>query len=169
MSFRKRNTPVSSAVPSATPAGSSPSSTTSLTPTRSPPDPSIRPSTIDGRPVTSTGAASLDSLLGGHGGIALGNSILLEETGTTDYTGLLLRYYAAEGVVQGHDVIVVGMNEAWGRELPGLAKVQEGVKEGHEEEKEKMKIAWRYEGLGEFQGSALASRGAYVYQCQAIC
>lgn len=56
--------------------------------------------------------------------------------------------------MQGHVVHVVGMGEAWGRELPGLSergedgkRVRSSEKEG---EKERMKIAWRYEGLGVF-------------------
>ena len=48
--------------------------------------------------VTSTGTASLDGLLGGHSGLALGNSLLIEESGTTDFAGALLKYYAAEGI-----------------------------------------------------------------------
>jgi elongator complex protein 4 len=65
----------------------------------------------------------------------------------------LLRYYAAEGVVQGHVVHVVGVGEQWGRELPGLVGTA-GDKVDKEAEvavdKERMKIAWRYEKLGEF-------------------
>ena len=70
----------------------------------------------------------------------------------TDFAGALLRYYAAEGVVQGHVVHVVGMGEGWGRELPGLVGGS-GVDGGREEgEGGKMKIAWRYERLGEVGG-----------------
>lgn len=66
--------------------------------------------------------------------------------------------------MQGHRVCVVGVGEQWGRELPGL--VGGGGREGEggkavEKEKEKMKIAWRYERLGEFGAGAGAtgSRG----------
>ncbi|KAL9109888.1 MAG: hypothetical protein Q9187_008115 [Circinaria calcarea] len=107
--------------------------------------PGVRPSALDGRPTTSTGTPSLDGLLAGHAGLALGNSILLEESGTTDYAGTLLRYYAAEGVVQGHQVHVVGVGEQWGRDLPGLVGTAEGEernKVGGVEDREKMKIAW---------------------------
>jgi elongator complex protein 4 len=87
----------------------------------------------------------------------------VEEEGTTDYGGALVRFYAAEGVVQGHRVHVVGVGEGWGRGLPGLsekdgkkrvkaegagAKKETGV--GADAAAERMKIAWRYEGLGEF-------------------
>ena len=81
--------------------------------------PGVRPSTIDGRAVTSTGTSSFDDLLAGHGGLAVGCSLLIEENGTTDYAGALLKFYAAEGLLQGHHVHVVALPEQWGRELPG--------------------------------------------------
>jgi elongator complex protein 4 len=155
MAFRKRNTALSRA-----PADSDapiPSSAPSVQPP-APTPPGTRPSPIDGRPTTSTGTPSLDGILAGHAGFPLGTSILIEESGTTDYAGALLRFYAAEGVVQGHKVHVVGMSEVWGRELPGLSEDRGGSarKEG-KERAEKMKIAWRYEGLGQFE----SSRGAF--------
>ena len=155
MSFRKRN--VGLAGPSSTPA--SPQSP----PVTHPIIPGVRPSPLDGRPTTSTGTQTLDDILAGHAGLALGNSLMIEENGTTDFAGALLRYYAAEGVVQGHKVHVVGIGEHWGRELPGL--VGAGGAAGHESEagttvdKEKMKIAWRYQRLGEFGAGTAGSRG----------
>ena len=79
------------------------------------------------------------------------------ESSTTDYAGALLRFYVAEGVVQGHQVHVVGMNEAWGRELPGLSEDRDDRKREGKERAEKMKIAWRYEGLGQFESARGAS------------
>ncbi|KAK6596184.1 paxneb protein [Botrytis cinerea] len=101
------------------------------------PIPGIRPSPLDGRPTTSTGIRSLDSILAGHAGLALGTSLLLEESGTTDF------------------------GARWGRELPGM-----GVAEGSSSKKDaeskaaddKMKIAWRYERLGEFGASGARER-----------
>jgi hypothetical protein len=82
---------------------------------------------------------------------------LIEESGTTDYAGALLRFYAAEGVVQGHKVHVVGMGEVWGRELPGISEDKGDERRRESKERaEKMKIAWRYEGLGQFE----SARGA---------
>ena len=127
-----------------------------------PSTPGVRPSPHDGRPTTSTGTPTLDLLLAGHAGLALGNSLLLQEVGTTDFAGALLRYYAAEGVVQGHEVHVVGLGERWGRELPGLTGVAvegNGQDEGKSDVQEKMKIAWRYERLGEFGAGVAGSRG----------
>lgn len=112
--------------------------------------PGVRPSPLDGRLTTSTGTHSLDSLLSGHAGLALGTSLLVEENGTTDFSGALVRYYAAEGLVQGHHVHVLGMNEAWGRELPGLGSESSSRRVERQGGEDKMKIAWRYERLGEF-------------------
>ena len=117
----------------------------------------VRPSPLDGRPTTSTGTQSLDNVLGGYAGLALGNSLLIEENGTTDFAGVLLRYFAAEGIAQGHNVHVVGVGERWGRELPGIIDTV-GIDDQRGPDiavdKEKMKIAWRYERLGEFGAGA---------------
>lgn len=167
MSFRKRNIGISSNS-SRSPSSSishlgddkvisSATSTKPLAPT-----PGIRPSPLDGRPTTSTGTPSLDAVLAGHAGLALGNSLLIEELGTTDYAGALLRYYAAEGLVQGHMVHVVGVGEQWGRELPGLvgaADTHNETDSANKEKKGRMKIAWRYERLGEFGSGAAGPRG----------
>lgn len=120
--------------------------------------PGVRPSPIDGRPTTSTGTSSLDSLLAAHAGLPLGTSLLVEENGTTDYAGALLRYFAAEGLVQGHHVHVVGLREKWGRELPGLVGSAE-KEERSQRAEDRMKIAWRYERLGQFEAGVSSSRG----------
>jgi elongator complex protein 4 len=143
MSFRKRNIVVSS-------PGNSPQSSSSA---EKDPVPGIRPSPIDGRLTTSTGTRSLDALLAGHAGLALGTSLLIEESGATDFGGILLRYFAAEGIVQGHTVHVLGMNEAWGRDLPGFTGAKEATSNSDDQKgisADRMKIAWRYERLGEF-------------------
>lgn len=142
MSFRKRNTPLSTAS-----FAQSPTSTLL---------PGTRPSPQGGRTVTSTGTPSLDGLLGGFGGLPLGTSLLIGESGTTDNASALLRYYAAEGLVQGHVLHVVGVGREWTRMLPGLVGVADGrtrkqENEGGDSENEmreageQMKIAWRYE------------------------
>ena len=171
MSFRKRNIGLVHAS-SRTPQGRSPGD-----PERSSPQtigaigtqcsPGVRPSPVDGRPTTSTGTQTLDGVLAGHHGLALGNSLLIEESGATDYAGTLLRYYASEGVVQGHRVHVVGVGEQWGRDLPGLAGIapsSEDKETTPSRDEEKMKIAWRYEKLGEFgAGAANARGGIFLY------
>ncbi|KAI5778659.1 paxneb superfamily protein [Geopyxis carbonaria] len=102
---------------------------------------------------------SLDSLLAGHSGLALGCSLLIEEPGTTDYGGALLRYYAAEGIMQSHTVTVVGFSESWVRSLPGVTGDASLEKpSARPAEGERMKIAWRYERLGEFGSGIGGSR-----------
>lgn len=145
MSFSKRNVPLQRT--------SQPSAWNARTPSAS--SPGVRPSPVTGHPTISTGCSSLDGLLAANAGLALGQSLLIEENGTTDYGSTLLRCYAAEGVLQGHHVYVVGMGEAWGRELPGAV---EGVHErsaasrvpaaAAESDADKMRIAWRYERMG---------------------
>lgn len=75
--------------------------------------------------------------------------MLMTESGATDFSGVLLKCYAAEGLVQGHHVHVVGMDESWQAELPGLSPetyVTE-VNDEHALEEKRMSIAWRYQGL----------------------
>ena len=127
--------------------------------------PGTRPSPVDGRLTTSTGTPTLDALLAGHAGLALGHGILLEENGTTDYAGSLLKYYAAEGIVQGHVLHVVAVREGWTRELPGLVGGTDNKAESSSTSRDpdRMKIAWRYENLGRF-GEGSGSRGVCICQ-----
>ena len=161
MAFRKRNVGI----------GRQPASPASpITPEAPTPIdqlPGVRPSPLTSHPVTSTGAPSIDGLLGGHSGLALGSSLLIGEHDTTDFAGALLRYYAAEGILQGHMVHVVGVGEGWTRELPGLADArylrkqeQEKVTDTDKAAQDRMKIAWRYERLGQ-----AGERGA----CACVC
>ncbi|POR37411.1 Uncharacterized protein TPAR_02393 [Tolypocladium paradoxum] len=145
MSFRKRN-----AVIRAPAAPAAPRQEKTFCP-------GTRPSPLDGRLTTSTGTASLDQLLGGHVGIPLGSSLLIEEAGTTDFGGTLLRYFAAEGLVQGHHVHLLGAGDVWRRELPGLAsEVKPRAAKADAPSPDKMRIAWRYEALG---NSSAPARG----------
>jgi len=176
LASRQESAVVAGAPPAPAPPSSSASSTsTFLSESKSAkqePAQGVRPSPLDGRVTTSTGTRSLDVLLAGHAGLALGTSLLVEESGTTDFGGSLLRYYASEGIVQRHHVHVLGMNEGWGRELPGVAEgantsskdvsSEEGGAKGDGRaggRGEKMKIAWRYERLGEF-GSVARERNS---------
>ncbi|KFH42320.1 Elongator complex protein-like protein [Hapsidospora chrysogenum ATCC 11550] len=152
MSFRKRNVVIGT-----------PSTAASSLPARQDKTlaPGVRPSPLDGRPTTSTGTPSLDQLLAGHNGFPLGTSLLIQEAGATDFGGTLLRYFAAEGLVQGHHVHLLGYGDAWRRELPGL---DTGGKTSRMARKEtaaddKMKIAWRYEALGNASSRTTPSRG----------
>ncbi|KAK3306945.1 Elongator complex protein 4 [Chaetomium strumarium] len=156
MSFVKRNTVLSARQgrppPQANPTAEKPQLQVA---------PGIRPSPLDGRPTTSTGTSSLDQLLAGHGGLPLGSCLLIEEQGTTDFAGVLLRYYAAQGLVQGHHVHVVGFPPEWRHQLPGVATLDGKTKatQPAPAPEEKMKIAWRYEALGQAAGPGAATRG----------
>jgi elongator complex protein 4 len=152
MAFRKRNVAVGRlpSSPSPTAAGEEPTATK---PTEQ--LPGTRPSPLTSQLITSTGTLSLDGILGGHSGLPLGTSLLIGEHETTDFAGALLKYYAAEGILQGHMVHVVGVGDGWARELPGVAeakhqKFDAAVQEdkGDAAAKQRMKIAWRYERLG---------------------
>ncbi|KAL9596752.1 MAG: hypothetical protein Q9219_005577 [cf. Caloplaca sp. 3 TL-2023] len=153
MSFQKRKVTLSSPSSSIQRSHSDASSI---------PAPGVRASPLDGRLTTSTGTSSLDDLLG-HSGFALGNSLLLEENGTTEFSTTLLRYFAAEGVVQGHKVHIVGAGETWIRELPDVSTPTGGHTESSSvpaaSAAERMKIAWRYERLGEFGTGLSRARG----------
>lgn len=148
MSFRKRNVVIGS-------SGASPVARQerSLTP-------GTRPSPLDGRLTTSTGTQSLDQLLAGHAGLPMGTSVLVEENGTTDFGGILLRYYAAEGLVQGHHIHLLGYGEQWRRELPGLRSPGNSkASKSESASDDRMKIAWRYETLG---NRNVPSRGTLI-------
>ncbi|KAK0311273.1 Elongator subunit elp4 [Friedmanniomyces endolithicus] len=140
MAFRKRNVVVGRGRPSESASTSSPAEIAT----------GVRPSPLTSHSVTSTGTPSLDDILGGHSGLPLGSSLLIEESGTTDFAGALLRFYAAEGICQGHVVHLVGLGEAWVRGLPGIAEERGSRKKAvSSDADEKMKIAWRYERLGQ--------------------
>lgn len=166
MAFRKRNIGIGRQP--ASPA----SPATAEVPTPIEQLPGVRPSPLTSHPVTSTGAPSIDGLLGGHSGLALGSSLLVGEHDTTDFAGALLRYYAAEGLLQGHVVHIVGVGEGWVRELPGLADArymrkqeQEKITDTDKAAQDRMKIAWRYERLGQTggdRGALAASRSLEV-------
>ena len=146
-SFRKRNVVISK-------KGEAPA--TSSTQKQS--IPGVRPSPVIGHATTSTGTETLDKLLGQGAGLALGNSLLIEEEGTTEFARSLLSCYAAEGVLQGHTVFVVGPEGAL--TLPGVAEEgRKRIKASTSVESDKMKIAWRYERLGAFENK---ERGGFA-------
>ncbi|KAK0259717.1 hypothetical protein B0A54_08771 [Friedmanniomyces endolithicus] len=157
MAFRKRNVVVGRGPPSEPASNSSPPETAA----------GVRPSPLTSHSVTSTGTPSLDDILGGHSGLPLGSSLLIEESGTTDFAGALLRFYAAEGVCQGHIVHIVGLGDAWVRGLPGIAEERGSRRKATSADvDEKMKIAWRYERLGQAGERALPDRSISSQETQ---
>lgn len=103
-------------------------------------------------PLLSTGLASLDDLLGG--GLPLSASLLLESDTPTSYADLLLKFWIAQGIECKQEVILVssGLELSPGEIVKGLMGVQDaivGPESDEEVEKvtEKLKIAFRYEGM----------------------
>lgn len=152
MSFRKRNTVIGV-------AGAAPELQRTKVSV-----PGTRPSPHDGRLTTSTGTSSFDQLLAGHAGLPVGTCLLVEESGTTDFGGILLRYFAAEGLVQGHSVHVLGFGDHWRRELPGLANESRSKEASNSNSSDsKMKIAWRYESLSSRAAPSRGKQSPEVY------
>lgn len=141
--------------------------------------PGIRPSPASSHQTTSTGSKYLDKLLG-HMGLPLGNSLLIEEKGTTEFNSILCRLFAAQGILHNRvetisstnsntHLIVLSLNQMFAKELPGIYKGsrKEVKKSKISEERSKitvqnlteqsvptrskdLKIAWRY-GLNDKQ------------------
>lgn len=148
--------------------------------------PGIKPSPASSDQTTSTGSFHLDKVLG-HSGLPLGNSLLIEEQGTTDFSSILCKLFSSQGVVHNRiesgavssnntHLIVLSLNQAFSKELPGVYKgSRKDIKKSmiaQEESKvtvqnltgktnparyNDLKIAWRYklnnesgenEGLG---------------------
>ncbi|KAI5476000.1 elongator complex protein 4 [Pseudohyphozyma bogoriensis] len=118
------------------------------------PIPGTRPSPYNSLPLLSTGLSSLDDLLGG--GLPLSSSLLLEADTPTSYAELLLKFWVAQGVECKQDVVLVGSGIE--KPLSEIVKMLPGVEGGNvkddeedeEEAKnktEKLKIAFRYEGM----------------------
>lgn len=167
MSFRKRNEIVGRA-PTARPLTRAPARSpvpSSVSPKPQKPELTVGviPSPVTSQPTVSTGCADLDKILH-HMGLPLGNTLLLEESGTTDFTSVLLRGFAAQGVMHNRvekgklacHVVVVGPPAAWAVDLPGeykgLSKEQKQARIAAEKARvsvanmadSDLKIAWRY-------------------------
>lgn len=126
--------------------------------------PGIKPSIIlSNINCVSTGTKDIDTILV-HGGLPVNCSLLIEEDGSTDFSGVLLKRYVSQGIIQNRKAnkiinhcIVIGMENTFGNELPDvyagnskerkkkLVQEQEGklsvsnINAGNE-----LKIAWRY-------------------------
>lgn len=105
--------------------------------------PGVRPSPSSSHQTTSTGSSHLDKVLG-HAGLPLGNSLLVEEIGTTDFSSVLSKLFAAQGIVHNRvestagagntHLIVLSIDQSFAKELPGVYK-------GSRKEVKKSKIA----------------------------
>ncbi|XP_077316998.1 elongator complex protein 4 isoform X1 [Lithobates pipiens] len=123
-----------------------------------------RPSVHNGQLLVSTGVPSLDHILGG--GLAVGTLLVIEEDAYSTYSNLLLKYFVAEGIVNGHEMFVASASEdpqMTLKDLPApltdeLPKLERKVElEGPGSEVDSMKIAWRYQNLPKVESVPLAS------------
>jgi len=112
--------------------------------------------------ITSTGITSLDDILGG--GVPLTCSLLYAAPDIhSSYGDLIQKYFVAQGLFCGHRVCIIGEdaerfahNAMW---LPKSqsAKSRNGGKDSDDEDikstdaGQKVKIAWRYEKMKQFQ------------------
>ncbi|TID30826.1 hypothetical protein CANINC_000591 [Pichia inconspicua] len=112
----------------------------------------------------STGSKDIDTVLV-HGGLPVNQTLLIEEDGSTDFSGVLVKNYVSEGIVQNrrggkvvNHCIVVGMDASFGNELSDVyaGNSKERKKKLVQENEGKLsvsnitnsandlKIAWRY-------------------------
>ncbi|XP_063112801.1 elongator complex protein 4 isoform X8 [Cavia porcellus] len=133
-----------------------------------------RPSVRNGQLLVSTGLPALDQLLGG--GLAVGTVLLIEEDKYNVYSPLLFKSFLAEGVVNGHTLLVASAKEHPAdtvQELPAPLLDDSYKKEFDEDgcndktpdSHMKMKIAWRYQLLPKMEqvGPVLSSRFGHYY------
>ena len=109
-----------------------------------------KPSPFNSLPLLSTGLAALDDLLGG--GLPLSTSLLIESDISTSYADLLLKFWCAQAIECKQELIIVGsgLEGGPGEVLRSLMGVQDGVRGPESEDEatgEKLKIAFRYEGM----------------------
>lgn len=112
-----------------------------------------RPSVRNGQLLVSTGLPALDQLLGG--GLAVGTLLLIEEDKYNIYAPLVFKYFLAEGIINGHTLLVASAKENPAnilQELPAPLLDDNGKKELEDVHSAKppepdvnMKIAWRYQ------------------------
>ncbi|XP_029770651.1 elongator complex protein 4 isoform X1 [Suricata suricatta] len=135
--------------------------------------PGTRPSVRNGQLLVSTGLPALDQLLGG--GLAVGTVLLIEEDKYNIYSSLLFKYFLAEGIINGHTLLVASAKEDPAdilQELPAPLLDDNGKKDFDEDMRNiktsdsniKMKIAWRYQLLPQMEaGPVSSSRFGHYY------
>ncbi|KAM6158066.1 LOW QUALITY PROTEIN: elongator complex protein 4 [Rhynchocyon petersi] len=136
--------------------------------------PGTRPSVRNGQLLVSTGLPALDQLLGG--GLAVGTILLIEEDKYNIYSPLLLKYFLAEGILNGHTLLVASAKEDPAdilQNLPAPLLDDNYKKESNEDtcnhktadSNVEMKIAWRYQLLPKMEqaGPVSSSRFGHYY------
>ena len=103
--------------------------------------------------ITSTGVASLDDILGG--GLPLSCLLLLAAPDAhSSYGELIQKYFIAQGLADGHRVYVVGqVPYSFAKDIMWFKKSTSGDsdEDGKMGSSQKVKIAWRYEKMKQFQ------------------
>ncbi|XP_034825691.1 elongator complex protein 4 [Maniola hyperantus] len=100
----------------------------------------------------SSGIPSLDFIIGS--GLSAGSVFLVEEDLLGSYSRVLTKYFLAEGVVCKHDLFIASADENPEnivKELPQPCTVSN--EKTNRDSSGEMKIAWRYEGLGQVESS----------------
>ncbi|GAA5872111.1 hypothetical protein JCM1840_006321 [Sporobolomyces johnsonii] len=144
------------------------------------PIPGTRPSPYTSLPLLSTGLATLDDLLGG--GLPPSSSLLIDADSPTSYSDLLLRYWIAQGLECRQDVLIVasgleggpqGVVEAL-MEVDGGPTARDDAEDDEERKREvemqdKMKIAFRYEGMRQHQTTVEAPKPSRTGETDTYC
>ncbi|XP_074660622.1 elongator complex protein 4-like [Tubulanus polymorphus] len=132
-----------------------------------------RPSLKNNQLLVSTGVPSFDHALGG--GLAVGTVLMIGEDTYGSYSKMLLKYFLAEGVMSSHALFVASASDQNSasdlvlKELPGAILDDPGGvnlddnKSSDSVDDDKMKIAWRYEHLPQFQGTIKSHRFGHYY------
>ncbi|ORX58073.1 PAXNEB-domain-containing protein [Hesseltinella vesiculosa] len=121
-------------------------------------------SAYNGQLLISTGAPSLDDILGG--GLPVGTILVIKEDRATTYAQLLLKYFVAQGIASKQHCVLVSKDDdpvEMTRQLMWLASSEadlddddEHVKTKTSSDNDRMKIAWRYSHLKKFDTSVNA-------------
>ncbi|XP_022829228.1 elongator complex protein 4 [Spodoptera litura] len=106
-------------------------------------------------PIISSGIPSLDHVIGG--GLPAGSVFIVEEDVLANYSKVLLKYFLSEGVACKHDLCIASADEDpanIAKELPLPTTIpQDDEITTAAADVDKMKIAWRYEGLSQVESS----------------
>ena len=117
--------------------------------------------------ITSTGVVSLDDILGG--GLPLSCLMLLAAPDVhSSYGELIQKYFIAQGLGDGHRVYIVRQDpDSFAKDIMWFSRssTQKSMSGDSDEEKaelsQKVKIAWRYEKMKQFQ-TIVESTDQYV-------
>ncbi|GAA5845319.1 hypothetical protein JCM5353_006462 [Sporobolomyces roseus] len=128
------------------------------------PIPGTRPSSSSSLSLISTGLPTIDDLLGG--GLPLSTSLLITQDYPTSYSELLSRYFIAQGLESNQECLIISNSFDQSGGPQGITRLLMGTDQGitstggkkedredeeekklEQELKEKMKIAFRYEGM----------------------